>query len=84
MKYPLATVHKLLTHLGDGLGVGYDCGCKFGKTVMKSSLKDLATMLWYWSLIGLFHGHVHNRLCQLDSLGTYVKHLGLEDLETCK
>ena len=31
-----------------------------------------------------FHGHTHNRLCQLQHLATYVKGLGLEDLEGCK
>ncbi|KIK04381.1 hypothetical protein K443DRAFT_130861 [Laccaria amethystina LaAM-08-1] len=28
-----------------------------------------------------FHGHAHNRLCQLHYLATYVKGLGLEDLK---
>jgi hypothetical protein len=32
-------------------------------------------------LVGAFHGHAHNRKCQLDYLATYVLGLGLEDLE---
>jgi hypothetical protein len=64
--------------------VGYDVGCKFGRTLLRTSLKDLATKLHYRSLIGLFHGHAHNRLCQLRNLGTYVDGQGLEDLETCE
>ncbi|KAJ7320975.1 hypothetical protein DFH08DRAFT_818795 [Mycena albidolilacea] len=31
-------------------------------------------------LVGAFHGHAHNRKCQLDYLATYVLGLGLEDL----
>lgn len=38
----------------------------------------------YTSLVGAFHGHAHNRLCQLDFLATYVRGLGLEDLEGCE
>ncbi|KAI6100666.1 hypothetical protein EV401DRAFT_2080921 [Pisolithus croceorrhizus] len=36
------------------------------------------------SLVNTFHGHAHNRLCQLDNLTTYVKGLGLKDLEGCE
>jgi hypothetical protein len=77
-------VYKLLVHLGEDLGIGYDVGCKFATTVMRSSLRDLATRMRYRSLVGLFHGHAHNRLCQLEYLGTYVEGQGLEDLETCE
>ncbi|KAJ7703810.1 hypothetical protein B0H14DRAFT_2647720 [Mycena olivaceomarginata] len=35
-------------------------------------------------LVGTFHGHAHNRSCQLKHLATYVLGLGLEDLETCE
>ena len=38
----------------------------------------------YTSLVGAFHGHAHNRLCQLSHLATYTKGLGLEDLEGCE
>ncbi|KAG6874615.1 hypothetical protein C0992_007271 [Termitomyces sp. T32_za158] len=34
--------------------------------------------------IGSFHGHAHNRLCQLSFLAKYIKGLGLEDLEGCE
>ncbi|KAF7367088.1 hypothetical protein MSAN_00968300 [Mycena sanguinolenta] len=36
------------------------------------------------ALIGAFHGHTHNRRCQLKNLSTYVKGMGLEDLEECE
>ena len=41
-KYPLAVLEYLLGHLPDGVGGGYDCGCKFGKTLNCSPLGELA------------------------------------------
>src|ERR1700678_484197 len=35
-------------------------------------------------LVGAFHGHAHNRLCQSCFLTTYIEGLGLEDLEGCE
>ncbi|KAF8164444.1 hypothetical protein K438DRAFT_2067078 [Mycena galopus ATCC 62051] len=32
-------------------------------------------------LVGAFHGHAHNRGCQLKYLATYVEGMGIEDLE---
>jgi hypothetical protein len=83
-KYGLAVVERLLKTFGSGLSVGYDIGCRFGTTIMKSALSLLAKELNYKSLIGTFHGHAHNRLCQLSHLATYVNGLGIEDLEGCE
>lgn len=83
-KYPLAIVNHLLDVLGVKIGMGYDIGCKFGTTVDRSPLGDKARRLQYTSLVGLFHGHAHNRLCQTAKLGTYVKGMGIEDLEGCE
>ncbi|KAK0477167.1 hypothetical protein EDD18DRAFT_1312804 [Armillaria luteobubalina] len=63
---------QLLEVFGERLGIRYDIGCKFGMAKMKG----------LHVLVGLFHGHAHNHLCQLWNLGTYLKGLGLEDLET--
>jgi hypothetical protein len=73
-----------LNAFGSNLGIGYDIGCQFKSTVAQSQLKDLASNLNYKSLIGSFHGHAHNRLCQLSHLATYVEGLGIEDLEGCE
>ena len=82
-KYPLAVIHKLLSHLDGVLGVGYDIGCSFEGTVHRSPLPaEMKQRLR--SLVGIFHGHAHNRLCQLLKLGYYVEGLGLEDLEGCE
>ncbi|KAG2136207.1 hypothetical protein BD769DRAFT_1626952 [Suillus cothurnatus] len=83
-KYPLAVISKLLDVFGSNLGGRYDIGCQFKTTLDNSSLGPLARSLHHTGLVGAFHGHAHRRLCQLFSLTTYIKGLGLEDLETCK
>ncbi|KAG6826234.1 hypothetical protein H0H92_000618 [Tricholoma furcatifolium] len=83
-KYPLAVVSALLDAFGDGLGGGYDIGCRFNTTVDQSELGSRARALRFSALVGSFHGHAHNRICQLSHLATYVKGMGLEDLEGCK
>ena len=83
-KYPLAVVERLLDAFGRCIGGGYDIGCKFATTLKRSPLGPRATDLSYTSLIGSFHGHAHNRICQLSNLAHYVKGMGLEDLEGCE
>ncbi|KAI6017609.1 hypothetical protein BKA83DRAFT_4058793 [Pisolithus microcarpus] len=83
-KYPLAVVSKLMTAFGDGLGGGYDIGCRFQTTLARSTLGSQARVLNHTCLVGAFHGHAHRRLCQLSHLTLYVEGLGLEDLETCE
>ncbi|KAF9033499.1 hypothetical protein BDZ89DRAFT_911762, partial [Hymenopellis radicata] len=43
-----------------------------------------AKELEFKTLVGLFHGHAHNRLCQLRFLPRYVEGAGLEDFEGCE
>jgi Kyakuja-Dileera-Zisupton transposase len=83
-KYPLVVVEVLLEALGPGIGSGYDIGCGFGTTLDQSPLGDLARKLNYKVLVGSFHGHTHNHLFQLAYLATYVKGMGLKDLEGCE
>jgi hypothetical protein len=83
-KYPLAMIDALLDALGDRLGAGYDIGCHTAATISKSDLNQKASKKLLTMLVGAFHGHGHNRLCQLKYLATYVKGLGLEDLEGCE
>ncbi|KAG1763541.1 hypothetical protein EDD22DRAFT_979344 [Suillus occidentalis] len=83
-KYPLAVISKLLDVFGKDLGGGYDIGCRFKTTLSRSVLGQSVCELNHTSLVGAFHGHAHRRLCQLDHLTTYVKGLGLEDLEGCE
>jgi hypothetical protein len=83
-KYPLAIVETLLDAFGSNIGGGYDIGCKFGITLARSELGPRAQELHYQALVGSFHGHAHNRLCQLTNLATYVPGMGVEDLEGCE
>ncbi|KAJ7075097.1 hypothetical protein B0H15DRAFT_956756 [Mycena belliarum] len=83
-KYPLAVVEELLEAFGMKLGAGYDVGCDFQSTVANSELGGVAREKKLRCLVGSFHGHAHNRLCQLGFLATYVEGMGLEDLEGCE
>ncbi|KAJ7020575.1 hypothetical protein C8F04DRAFT_1317247 [Mycena alexandri] len=79
-----AVVNYLINVLGE-VASGYDIGCKFKDMVNKHPvLGPHARAHKFRSLVGAFHGHGHCRLCQLSNLATYVKGVGLEDLEYCE
>ncbi|KAK7041699.1 hypothetical protein VNI00_008988 [Paramarasmius palmivorus] len=65
-------------------GFGYDLGCKAQKTVHRSPLFSLASRQKLLMLIGILHGHAHQRLCQLAFLLAYVVGAGAENLEQCE
>lgn len=71
----------MINVFGADLGQGYDISCHFKTMVNKSSLAPKAHAENHTCLVGAFHGHAHNRLCQLSFLATYVEGLRLEDLE---
>ncbi|KAJ7048102.1 hypothetical protein C8F01DRAFT_1214452 [Mycena amicta] len=83
-KYPLAVVEALLAHFGPNTALGYDVGCKIETTIARSELGEDARCLHLRCLVGSFHGHAHNRRCQLGHLATYLKGMGLEDFEGCE
>ncbi|KAF8157444.1 hypothetical protein K438DRAFT_1861564, partial [Mycena galopus ATCC 62051] len=83
-KYPLAVTDCLIQHLGQNIGNGYDVSCDFQTTIRKSPLAARVRQCNFRCLVGAFHGHVHNQLCQLCMLATYVLGLGCEDLEGCE
>ncbi|KAJ6461948.1 hypothetical protein C8R47DRAFT_1180494 [Mycena vitilis] len=83
-KYGLAIAQDLLAAFGGDIGLGYDIGCGFGTTIQTSPLGPKAKALNLRMLVGSFHGHAHNRKCQLRFLARYMKGLGLEDLEGCE
>ena len=83
-KYPLACIEKMRNTFGADLGGGFDVGCQIEITLKNSALGPHADALNYKSLVDAFHGHAHNRLCQLSHLATYTKGLGIEDLGVCE
>ncbi|KAJ7259452.1 hypothetical protein C8J57DRAFT_1073100 [Mycena rebaudengoi] len=87
-KYGFAITNHLVrvfTDMGFNLGLGYDMGCKYGKQVQAHPiLGPLAHKQGFYSLVGAFHSHTHNRACQLDHLTKYVEGVGCEDLEGCE
>ncbi|KAF8141802.1 hypothetical protein EV363DRAFT_1392219 [Boletus edulis] len=75
-KYPLAIINRLLSVYGLNGGCAYDIGCAFSKTVSTSSIGPQVQALGLWFMVGAFHGHAHNRLCQLDWHPTYIEGTG--------
>lgn len=70
---------------GPNQGVGLDIGCSQKITLANSEeLGPLARELNHTMLVDAFHGHAHNRQCQLSNLTTYVEGLGLEKLGVCE
>ncbi|KAJ7040517.1 hypothetical protein C8F04DRAFT_1253819 [Mycena alexandri] len=84
MKYPLAMVQWLLDHYGAAIGLGYDIMCAFFKTLMRSSLGAKVTAMQMRGVVPAFHGHAHNRACQIGWHPLYVEGVGLEDFEECE
>lgn len=83
-KYPLAIVSKMLDALGDNNVLAYDIGCAFEKTVASSSLGLRSIERCLKFVVPAFHGHAHNRPCQLEYHPQYIPSLGIEDFETCE
>ena len=84
-KYALAVTDKVLDIFGQDVAIGYDIGCAFSSTVAKSRiLAAKATRLGLRMLVPAFHGHAHNRGCQISWHPLYIACAGIEDFETCK
>ena len=83
-KYPLAMANKLIQVYGKDIGCGYDIGCAFSKTLGVSSLGPAARENNFHCLVGAFHGHAHNRACQLVWHPLYVTGAGRSDFEGCE
>ncbi|KAL0564802.1 hypothetical protein V5O48_017232 [Marasmius crinis-equi] len=85
MKYPLAVVNELLDRYGEDLGVGYDIMCAFWVTLQHSNkLQGKVAALRMRGVVPAFHGHAHNRKCQVHWHPMYVLGVGNEDFEECE
>ncbi|KZT18098.1 hypothetical protein NEOLEDRAFT_1031975, partial [Neolentinus lepideus HHB14362 ss-1] len=82
--YGLALVDKAIDVFGEGLMIGYDIACAFEGTVGRSSLALKAKEHKVQFIVGAFHGHAHNRGCQLRWHPTYVSGTGRSDFEGCE
>ncbi|KAK1225156.1 hypothetical protein PQX77_011912 [Marasmius sp. AFHP31] len=85
MKYPLANVKALLDRYGKDLGLGYDIMCAFYKTLLRSEkLRSQVVAFRLKGVVPAFHGHAHNRKCQVSWHPMYTEGVGLEDFEECE
>ena len=84
MKYPLAVINRLLELYGSDIGLSYDIMCAFIKTLEKSSLGAKMVGLRLHEVVPAFHGHAHNRACQVLWHPLYIQGAGLEDFEECE
>ncbi|TFK79062.1 hypothetical protein K466DRAFT_606431 [Polyporus arcularius HHB13444] len=84
MKYPLAIINRLLEVYGPDILVGYDIGCEFTKTLEHSSLGPRAKAKGLSCIVPAFHGHSHNRGCQVQYHPLYFVGAGKEDFEGCE
>lgn len=69
---------------GKNGGCAYDIGCAFSKTLTNSSLGKQACDLEFRLMVGAFHGHAHNRKCQLDWHPMYIPGTGHTEGEGCE
>ncbi|KAF9035755.1 hypothetical protein BJ165DRAFT_1533241 [Panaeolus papilionaceus] len=84
MKYPLAVVNRLFDDYGSDICLGYDIMCAFYKTLSCSSLGKKTAAFHLHGVVPSFHGHTHNRTCQLQWHPMYTEGVGLEDFEECE
>ena len=80
----MAIVSRLLDVYGPNGGCAYDIGCAFVSTVGNSSLATKAGVLNLRFMVGAFHGHAHNRLCQLNWHPMYIDGMGNSEGEGCE
>ncbi|KAF8430437.1 hypothetical protein L210DRAFT_3733938, partial [Boletus edulis BED1] len=83
-KYLLAIVDCLLSVYGQNGGCAYDIGCAFAKTANNSIVRPRIRNLNLRFMVGSFHGHAHNQLCQLQWHPMYIEGIGNMEGEGCE
>lgn len=84
MKYPIAIVDRLIDMYGPDICLGYDIMCAFITTLTRSCLGAKVAAFRLSGVVPSFHGHAHNRGCQLHWHPMYMEGVGLEDFEECE
>ncbi|KAG0706302.1 hypothetical protein DFH29DRAFT_988065 [Suillus ampliporus] len=69
---------KLMDVFGLNILYGYNIKCTFEKILLRSSLADDVKRLNIQGIVPTFHGHAHNRLCQLPTIQTAQMHNSTE------
>jgi hypothetical protein len=77
-------VDRLLDLIGDDIGGAYDIGCRFHAIIKNTSLRERFEKHRFRLMTGAFHGHAHNRKCQLDWHPLYIKGTGRSEGEGCE
>ena len=80
----MATINQLIRVHGNDQMIGSDIGCSLSATLAASSIAQVARAVNVQLVVNAFHGHVHNRMCQLQYHPLYLPGTGLEDFETCE
>ncbi|KAL4071582.1 hypothetical protein V8B97DRAFT_2023737 [Scleroderma yunnanense] len=83
-KYPLAIISKLLSVYSQNGGCVYDISCAFSTTLQNSSLGPQVEDLKLCMMVGTFHGHAHNHMCQLEWHPQYIWGTGHTEGEGCE
>ena len=84
MKYPLAVVKRLYEEFGSDICLSYNIMCAFWTTLSRSTLGAETVAFRLKGIVPAFHGHAHNRGCQVHWHPLYVEGVGLEDFEECE
>lgn len=77
-------IDQVMSVYGSHQAIGHDVGCTASSTLKHSSLSERVHALFLEMLVNTFHGHAHNRLCQLVFHPLFRKLIGIEDLECCE
>ncbi|KAH0828586.1 hypothetical protein J3R83DRAFT_2888, partial [Lanmaoa asiatica] len=84
VKYLLTIIDRLLSVYGPNGACAYDIGCAFAKTAGSSSIEARIQALNLQFMVGTFHEHAHNCLCQLDWHPMYIEGTGNTEGEGCE
>ncbi|KAG1887333.1 hypothetical protein F4604DRAFT_1877759 [Suillus subluteus] len=84
MKYLLATINKLMDIFAERFLYGYNIKCAFHSILQRSSLGPAVQDLGIEGVVPGFHGHAHNRLCQVQHHSKFMLGAGKEDFKTCE
>jgi hypothetical protein len=84
MKYGISIVNRLIDTFGEDIGLAYDIMCAFMKTLNNSSIGPKVKDKRLIGVVPAFHGHAHNRACQVRWHPMHVDGVGTEDFELCE